>query len=56
MKQFIVLRVYALFDPFYVASFDNFEDATTFAKLSKDSDPGREYVVAELRTQATDPE
>lgn len=52
MKQFIVLRVYTTMSPDYVASFDNIEDATNYAALSKLNDPKHEYVVAELRTQA----
>lgn len=51
MKQFIVLRVYTTMSPDYVASFDNIEDATTYAALSKLNEPKREFVVAELRTQ-----
>lgn len=51
MKQFIVLRVYTTMRPDYVASFDNIEDATNYAALSKLNEPNREFVVAKIRTQ-----
>lgn len=51
MKQFIVLRIYTIMNPDYVASFDNIEDANNYAALSKLNEPKREFVVAEVRTQ-----